>query len=58
MAAARRALPLAGVRVIELSGLAIAPFCGCILADWGADVVRVDRPARDAGPLRLSLIHI
>jgi alpha-methylacyl-CoA racemase len=34
---------LQGVRVIEMAGLAPAPFCGMILADFGADVVRVDR---------------
>lgn len=34
---------LDGVRVIEMAGLAPAPFCGMILADFGADVVRVDR---------------
>ena len=47
----RRALPLHGIKVIELSGLAVAPFCGSILADWGADVVRVDRPARERQPM-------
>ncbi|GAA5921936.1 hypothetical protein JCM1841_005003 [Sporobolomyces salmonicolor] len=36
-------LPLAGVRVLELAGLAPAPFAGMVLADFGADVVRVDR---------------
>ncbi len=34
---------LEGIRVIEMAGLAPAPFCGLILADFGADVVRVDR---------------
>jgi alpha-methylacyl-CoA racemase len=34
---------LTGIRVIEMAGLAPAPFCGLILADFGADVVRVDR---------------
>ena len=35
--------PLAGVRVVEIAGLGPAPFCGMVLADLGADVVRVDR---------------
>jgi len=35
--------PLQGVRVIELAGLGPAPFCGMLLADMGADVVRIDR---------------
>src|SRR5262245_25601726 len=34
---------LEGIRVVEMAGLAPAPFCGLILADFGADVVRVDR---------------
>lgn len=36
--------PLQGVRVIELGGMGPAPFAGMLLADLGADVVRVDRP--------------
>ncbi|GAA5843979.1 hypothetical protein JCM11251_005930 [Rhodosporidiobolus azoricus] len=40
---AASSLPLAGVRVLELAGLAPAPFAGLVLADFGADVVRVDR---------------
>ncbi|MFI9554734.1 CaiB/BaiF CoA transferase family protein [Nonomuraea endophytica] len=35
--------PLAGVRVLELAGLAPGPFAGMMLADHGADVLRVDR---------------
>lgn len=34
---------LAGIRVIELAGLAPAPFCGMILADFGAVVTRIDK---------------
>ncbi|KAJ3099088.1 hypothetical protein HDU97_003467 [Phlyctochytrium planicorne] len=37
--------PLSGITVIELAGLAPAPFAGMILADFGADVIRVDRIA-------------
>ncbi|XP_017263443.1 alpha-methylacyl-CoA racemase [Kryptolebias marmoratus] len=36
-------MALTGVKVIELAGLAPAPFCGMILADFGAKVIRVDR---------------
>jgi alpha-methylacyl-CoA racemase len=36
--------PLAGVRVVELAGAGGVPFCGMLLADLGADVLRVDRP--------------
>lgn len=35
--------PLQGVTVTELAGLGPAPFCGMVLADLGADVIRVDR---------------
>lgn len=35
---------LEGIRVLELAGLAPVPYCGLILADFGADVVRIDRP--------------
>lgn len=42
--------PLAGVRVVELAGLGPVPFAGMVLADLGADVVRVDRIG-GTGPL-------
>jgi alpha-methylacyl-CoA racemase len=35
--------PLNGLRVIELAGIGPGPFCAMLLADMGADVVRVDR---------------
>ena len=40
--------PLAGVRVVELAGIGPAPFCAMLLADLGADVVRVDRPGGES----------
>ena len=36
-------MALKGIRVIEMAGLAPSPFCGRILSDFGADVIRVDR---------------
>ena len=36
-------LPLAGIRVLELAGLAPSPFAGLILADFGAEVIVCDR---------------
>jgi alpha-methylacyl-CoA racemase len=36
--------PLKGVRVVELAGIGPAPFACMLLADLGADVIRVDRP--------------
>jgi alpha-methylacyl-CoA racemase len=35
--------PLTGLRVVELAGIGPAPFCGMVLADFGAEVIRVDR---------------
>lgn len=35
--------PLAGVKVVELAGIGPAPFCGMMLADMGAEVIRVER---------------
>ncbi|MCW2701539.1 MAG: hypothetical protein JWQ45_3074 [Blastococcus sp.] len=43
--------PLEGVRVVEFAGLGPGPFCGMLLADLGADVVRIDRPAVRGGLL-------
>ncbi len=35
--------PLAGLRIIEMAGIGPAPFCAMMLADMGAEVIRVDR---------------
>ena len=40
----------AGIRVVELAQWVFVPVAGALLADWGADVVRVDRP--DGDPYR------
>lgn len=47
--------PLRGVTIIEIAAIGPGPFCGMVLADLGADVVRVDRAdavvgAGEAGP--------
>lgn len=36
--------PLAGLRIIEIAGIGPGPFAGMLLADMGAEVIRVDRP--------------
>ena len=36
--------PLSGLRIIEIAGIGPGPFCGMMLADHGADVIRIDRP--------------
>lgn len=35
--------PLSGIRVIEMAGIGPAPFCAMMLADMGAEVIRIDR---------------
>jgi alpha-methylacyl-CoA racemase len=42
--------PLTGFKVIELAGIGPGPFCAMLLADMGADVVRVDRAQSVRGP--------
>src|SRR5258707_12498842 len=41
--------PLAGVRVLEFGQIAAGPFAGSLLADLGADVVKVENPAGGDG---------
>jgi crotonobetainyl-CoA:carnitine CoA-transferase CaiB-like acyl-CoA transferase len=40
-------LPLSGVRVVEFCQIAAGPFCGMLLADLGADVIKVEAPEGD-----------
>src|SRR5215212_378561 len=50
--------PLAGVRVIELGGIGPGPHAGMMLADMGADVVRVRRPGGLTMPAEdVDLLH-
>ena len=42
--AVRASGPLAGFRIVEFAGIGPGPFAAMLLADLGADVVRVDRP--------------
>ena len=58
--------PLTGFRIIELAGVGPGPFCGMMLSDMGAEVIRVERPsnatsapkhvlARNRRPIALDL---
>ncbi|MFD0112517.1 CaiB/BaiF CoA transferase family protein [Streptomyces sp. NPDC058320] len=57
MSAAQGQGPLAGVRVIELGGIGPGPFAGMLLADLGAEVIRIDRPAEAGRPNRMPILH-
>lgn len=46
--------PLAGLRVVELAGLGAAPYGVMLLADLGAEVIRVDRPGAGRDPALLA----
>ncbi|MEQ9144843.1 MAG: CaiB/BaiF CoA-transferase family protein [Parvibaculaceae bacterium] len=41
--------PLSGVKVVEFAGIGPGPFCGMLLSDMGADVVRIDRKGGGGG---------
>jgi len=41
--------PLSGVKVLEFAGIGPGPFCGMLLADMGAEVIRIDRKGGRGG---------
>jgi crotonobetainyl-CoA:carnitine CoA-transferase CaiB-like acyl-CoA transferase len=43
--------PLAGVRVLDIATFIAAPFCGTVLADFGAEVIKIEQPGT-GDPLR------
>ncbi len=49
--------PLDGVRIVELAGIGPAPFAAMVLADLGADIVRVDRAGGGSGFDRFDVLN-
>ncbi|MEL6983704.1 MAG: CaiB/BaiF CoA-transferase family protein, partial [Actinomycetota bacterium] len=50
--------PLSGIRVVEMAGIGPGPMCAMLLADLGADVIRVDRPVQvDLGVPRRGRVY-
>jgi len=49
--------PLQGFRIIELAGIGPGPFCGMMLSDMGAEVIRIDRLAPGAPAPRDVLVR-
>lgn len=43
-------MALKGIKILEFAGLAPLPFCGLLLADFGATVTRIDRVGTSVGP--------
>ena len=44
--------PLKGLKIIEMAGIGPGPFCGMVLADLGAEIIRVDRASAIGGGTR------
>jgi alpha-methylacyl-CoA racemase len=49
--------PLTGLRIVEIAGIGPGPYCAMLLADMGAEVLRVERPAKlSGGDARFDLL--
>jgi alpha-methylacyl-CoA racemase len=49
--------PLAGIRVLEFASIGPGPFCAMMLADLGAEVLRIDRPDASAPNPQQALLN-
>jgi len=50
--------PLTGIRVIEIGGIGPSPYCGMLLGDLGAEVIRIERASVAAGAPRRNNPHM
>ncbi len=48
--------PLQGIKVVEVTTTWAGPMCGCVLADFGADVVKVETPAGEVNRRLLPMV--
>src|SRR3546814_5857377 len=49
--------PLAGIKVVEFAGIGPGPFCGMLLSDRGAEVVRIARPGVSMAAIPVETRH-
>ena len=49
--------PLNGITLVEFAGIGPGPFCGMILADLGAEVIRIDRSSQHGHGNTLDFQH-
>jgi alpha-methylacyl-CoA racemase len=49
--------PLAGYKIVEIAGIGPGPFCAMILADLGAEVVRVDRKSSAGSGTKFDILN-
>src|SRR2546425_6136823 len=49
--------PLVGLRVLELASIGPGPYCAMLLADLGAEVLRIDRPAPRRNRPELAILN-